>query len=760
MKTIDLPFLASGKLSPDFTNDNLVIEGENESVEVIASFPPGNVGTVRVYLTTPKGAGEVIEQGDRLSLRSDGTYRLLLTAATLSCGTLRLGFETQYGTQVTRYQTALLTVHSFVSPTNPIGKSGFTLSVEVGNVTSGDVPQVINAGTDKQAVLDFVLPRGEAGHTTQFHREGVALIQQVYNGDGQPAGEAEVAFDFAPFVESAQQAADAANHWAGMAEQATATCNAGIQEVIQTDLLMKQAEGERVDAEGERITAEADRMAAEAQRITAEGERIAAEAARITAETNRATIFETMRNQTVKRYGVRFGGSANTGETVTRLYDAVGLTANVGTDTATATNDFDSIYPWSKRRRCCGAFDANGNFVVTAYKGEPGYTTDGTKGEVWVETPIFYYKHTYAADGSEEIVLSEFPIGGFEPSPLHVGKDGTVKRKAYTAAYPMATVGGKATSRSGVFPDMATLNNAIATARTLGTNYTVTTSGERYAKCLLMWVEFATRNVQSMMNGATTMPYSATDTAVVAESGANRVILPTARANQFVVGQTICIGTALGNSSIANNRIVTGIVDYDASNRAILFDGGGVTVSVGNIVWTSSYKNGVCDEVLSSSGSPASNTDGKHTCVYRGEETPFGNAYEFVSDLLLKREGNGTTTPYTYDIYHLPDPSKYNNGAITADYVKLTYKLPTEAGYIKTFGCDSRYPAVRLPNATDGGSATTYYSDSYYIPTVDVCTAYVGGSWNVGTTGGPCSWRCAGVPDTLYVNVRSRLSYR
>ena len=55
----------------------------------------------------------------------------------------------------------------------------------------------------------------------------------------------------------------------------------------------------------------------------------------------------------VRRYGVRFGSSANSGATVQRLYDAVGLTANVGTDTQTATNDFDNIYPWSGRKRAC-----------------------------------------------------------------------------------------------------------------------------------------------------------------------------------------------------------------------------------------------------------------------------------------------------------------------------------------------------------------------------------------------------------------------
>ena len=154
-----------------------------------------------------------------------------------------------------------------------------------------------------------------------------------------------------------------------------------------------------------------------------------------------------------------------------------------------------------------------------------------------------------------------------------------------------------------------------------------------------MWVEFATRNLQAVMNGASGMPYVATDTATVAESGANRIIVANAVAAKYVIGQTILIGTSLGSSNVANNRIVTAIEDYDAQNKAIVFDGGPVNVAIGNIVCTSAWINGSCNSVLTSSGSPVSNSDGKHNCVYRGKETPYGNTFEFISDVLFKREG-------------------------------------------------------------------------------------------------------------------------
>lgn len=484
----------------------------------------------------------------------------------------------------------------------------------------------------------------------------------------------------------------------------------------------------------------------------------AATTAATTAAAKAEQAIADISSSTVERYGVRFEGSANSGATVKRLYNAFGLVAGVGTDTEAAVNDFDKIYPWSARRRCCGYFDEAGNFVVNAYAGEPGYTTDGSNGEVWVEHSLFYYKHTYDGD-AEEIIISAFPIGGFLPAPIFVKSDGTLIQKAYTAAYPMATVDGKATSRSGVFSDSCSLNSAMDTARTLGENYTTTTTAEWYTECLYMWVEFATRDMQTVMCGATYLSYVETDTAVISENGANRIIVATAIANKFVVRQTVGIGRTIGGEQIASNRIVTAIEEYDAENKAICFDGEPVNITTGNIVYSTAYINGSCDEVLSSSGSPTSNVNGKYNCVYRGKETPYGNAFEWISDILVKVEGEGTAEDsHSYDVYYLPDPTKYSAGNITADYVKLNFKLPTTDGYLKKFGFDSRYPHLRLP-VEIGASSATWYSDRCYYPRNALCAASVGNSWSGGLGAGPCCWYCSLAPSVAGLHRHARLSF-
>lgn len=40
----------------------------------------------------------------------------------------------------------------------PSGPQGDAATIEVGDVTSGPVPEVVNRGTSSEAILDFILP--------------------------------------------------------------------------------------------------------------------------------------------------------------------------------------------------------------------------------------------------------------------------------------------------------------------------------------------------------------------------------------------------------------------------------------------------------------------------------------------------------------------------------------------------------------------------------------------------------------------------
>ena len=290
-------------------------------------------------------------------------------------------------------------------------------------------------------------------------------------------------------------------------------------------------------------------------------------------------------------------------------------------------------------------------------------------------------------------------------------------------------VGGKATSRSGGFPEYNSLNGHITNARTYNAKAHTETMTVRISEYILQLVEFATKDMQTVMMGASAMAYNAAHVAVVEESNTNRIIIANSYADQFVIGQTIAIGTSVGSGSVCENRIVTNIVYYDANNKAIHFDGLPVNIAIGNIVSTRAWKNGTTNIVKASSGSPVSNNSGKYPCIWRGKVDPWGDSFSAICDVLVERTGAGTEgSPYVYTPYYLSDPRKYANGAITADYVKLNYKLPQSDGYAKTLGFDSRYKHVRLTNEV-GGSSTTYLAGWYSYPRYDIGAVFAGGGW-------------------------------
>lgn len=744
------------------------IQGDTASryVEIILlnnnqAYTPPDGATAVIRATKPDGT--IILSDCEIS--TDGTIKAELTAQMLAvCGNVRC-------------QTSLYSADGGILTSVPFIVKVVSKSANEAQIESSNEFNAIKDASDLATTASEIA--SEALEKMNKVEESVGTATSAANTAATNANKAAYsATEAASKANTSKTAADAAtknantaaenaNNKASAADTAAANANTAAQNADTAKTAANTAAAAANAAKTAADTAASGATAAKeateaaisnAKTATSEAQTAAANAN--TAAKNAQNALEELEGASVARYGVKFGGSANSGATVQRLYNAFGLTANVGTDTETATNDFDNIYPWSGRKRCCGYWDENGSFVVNAYEGEPGYITDGSNGEVWVETPLFYYKHTYGDDGSEEIVITSHPIGGFEPSPIHINTDGSLSQKAYTAAYPMAVVDNKPTSRSGVYTPVMSLNSGMTNARLMGTKYTTTTTAEQYVKCLLMWVEFATRDIQTKMKGCSALSYSKDHTATVAEDAANRIIISKNYASYYVLGQGIAIGTALGSANVANNRTVTSIEDYDETNIAISFDGEPVNISVGNVVFAIAWKTGSCDNVLASSGSPVSNTSGKYTCIYRGEETPFGNAFEWISDILFKREGAGTTEdPYSYDIYFLKDPTKYTSGTITEDYTKLNFQLPTADGYVKKLGFDSRFPWLRIPCEV-GASSSTYYADYYYCPAYAVTAAAVGGYWYSGAFAGPCYWYCLSAPSASNINRRARLSYR
>ncbi len=499
----------------------------------------------------------------------------------------------------------------------------------------------------------------------------------------------------------------------------------------------------------ESATTRANNAAAAAEAVTAEkiGINDSKAGAGTTYSSNKIeSMLKVLNTNRPKEWGVRFPlysvGSNPKGE---RLGDAVGLVANVGTDSATAYNDFDYLMPW-KSRRVNGHWDGK-DFIITAVEGEPNFAVDGSNGSVYAERHLFYYKYVFT-DTYYEIWISDQHLDGYEIPERFINIDKSIMQTYYYPCYRISrdssgnpvSVSGKDVMLSLSYSGYKTL------ARKLGTNFHIETTKDRQINELLFYVEFATRNSQDIMYGAANMRYNADDLATVATTNGNKFICSNSVAGNYVVGQTIVIGSTKNGSEIANNRRITAIETHDASNKAIVFDGAAVNVAVGNFISSRCWFSGGTDKVLTPSGSSVSNSSGRYQMRYRYVEDLWGNQWAIIADVLIQ----------DHQAYVCKDPTKFAD-SITSDYEKVGYVNAATDGWTKELGWDKAHPYVRLPFVL-GGSNTTYFCD-YYWQNGGLRVAYVGGNLNYGTNDGLVFWSCYYDVGTAWFSIGARLSY-
>lgn len=410
-----------------------------------------------------------------------------------------------------------------------------------------------------------------------------------------------------------------------------------------------------------------------------------------------------------KIYGVSWDKSSN--PTLTRTDASVGMIANAGVDMSAVVNNFD---------------------VAQIYR-EITEVTD-TYGNVFIRIPKCYIRKTNGVN-LRTLQISKRKFAGFylpwcfwdfvnnrELPYIDVGrykatKDGSSKLESKPNLYPL-------------------INDDIVNFRTYARNNN--TGGLLGYQQLdihvvdvlqtLFRIEFATLNSQAIMQGFTVGQYTATHLATVAESNANRIVLANANADLYQVGQAISVGTTQGGNQIFYGRTITAIGVYDASNKAISFDGTPVNIAIGNMLYNTGWKNGFSSGIAATSGSLVSNTTGLYPCAYRDIESPFGDLWQFVDGLNINER----------QAWIAKNAADYASNVFASPYEQLGYVNGSTDGYVTAMGYDPNYPFSELPTVASGAS-TTYYSD-YYYQTTGQRIARFGGSWGNGAAAGLSCW--------------------
>ena len=438
-----------------------------------------------------------------------------------------------------------------------------------------------------------------------------------------------------------------------------------------------------------------------------------------------------------KTYGIKRLITDNTLPTWTRIADAEGLTANATKNGTKVANDFDNLYPWSHIRKC-NVDAATGQ--VLAYYGETGFQADGSNGEVMVKIPEFWWKRERLPDefGNvyEYIYIADYARAGYKKS-----------EEFFVGAYIISTETNEedtiiAHSRSGAIPKYNTTKaNFRNYAKALGEGWQLM-DYHYFLLQMLYLVEYAHYNSQSMLGNGIVGFHSAK--ALIAENNVNRIIVSSVGTGLWV-GKTICIGaTDAWNSSVAADREITSIEDYNdgqVTGKAIHFDGEPVNIAVNNVIWGSAQKTGENDSLGNASGCLIN--DSYHSVNYRGIENIFGHMWQHIDGLNIK----------DYIAYICKDPASYENDKFDAPYEKIGYvNAETTDSYIKKLGLDEKHPEVALPTEI-GASSSTGACDNYWCAEGNRI-ACVGGTfgyawsaagffaWNCYNASGNTAWSC------------------
>ena len=420
----------------------------------------------------------------------------------------------------------------------------------------------------------------------------------------------------------------------------------------------------------------------------------------------------------------------STSPTGVKLNDNEGLVRKPSTNTVIGQDDYREIGVFM-HFPCNFTVDNKGFNHVTALQGQPDFRKTGKVdvGEVtmsaWVgitDNPEYVDYH-YSDSPNEALDLRPMgesinPDGTISPFMIH-GKygagdiDGVPYSSAGLILANGSQKGGKPVSHTGL----------IAYMRKKGSMYVGTTNWDLFYKQLMMIILYATTNSRSVMAGCNS--YSMQEMAAVAETGVTRVILPKAKANNYIVGSYVSVGDIGSNTNkdryyaymhnLAYDVKILKIEPVDDTNSAIYLDTEPFNTTLTTCISTMPWRTGSTDSVLGSDGSPFSNTDNKNPFKIQGIETGYG-AYEVLSNVFMDIVTDEAGTPKR-DVYICMDASLLTTdmNAAKTRYKKVAAQVTYTAASWKYISKCFVDPAlgIMVPTETKAGSTTGFCNGLY-----------------------------------------------
>ena len=413
-----------------------------------------------------------------------------------------------------------------------------------------------------------------------------------------------------------------------------------------------------------------------------------------------------------------------------KMNDNEGLVRKPSTNTVIGQDDYREIGVFM-HFPCNFTVDDKGFNHVTALQGQPDFKKTGKVdvGEVtmsaWVgitDNPEYVDYH-YSDSPNEAL--------GLRPMGESINPDGTISPFMIHGKYGAGDIDGVPYSSAGLIlangsqkgGKPVSYTGLIAYMRKKGSMYVGTTNWDLFYKQLMMIILYATTNSRSVMAGCNS--YSMQEMAAVAETGVTRVILPKAKANNYIVGSYVSVGDIGSNTNkdryyaymhnLAYDVKILKIEPVDDTNSAIYLDTEPFNTTLTTCISTMPWRTGSTDSVLGSDGSPFSNTDNKNPFKIQGIETGYG-AYEVLSNVFMDIATDEDGTPKR-DVYICMDASllttdmnvaktRYKKVAAQVTYTAASWKYISKCFVDPALG-------IMVPTETKAGSTTGFCNGLY-----------------------------------------------
>ena len=411
--------------------------------------------------------------------------------------------------------------------------------------------------------------------------------------------------------------------------------------------------------------------------------------------------------------------------TGTAVGDNRGLTCTPSTETVKGQDDYASV-PLFAVVDCNVELDSTtGKPKITAIDGVAGNFEryNPTKIVCAMQmTPFIKIEET--ATDYTYWYSDEWMKDGYNPWPDAIDLDGTVRQFVVHTKY---LFGDNWSSCSGqkVHTWDISHNAQITGIRTKwGNRYCgKTTSDDAWVKWQT-YIKYKSLSPETVGYSGCVSYYTNTTHPAAAETGVKRFLMP-ANSTAFVVGSTVCIGSATYGSKatmcdVVDRAVITSseqvTVDettYTAFNLDIET---AVDITTDLFVSAWMWDTGSLDNILGNDGAKVLNNS-KYNYKIQGIECVNG-CYEVLGDSILRYdeiEGSFYCTPYV-----CRDATKIST-AITDDYTKAGYHAPVspEASawqYIRKLGIDADLPECMFPQDAGGANSgsTTFTRDALY----------------------------------------------